>query len=226
MRHLFIAISAISFAQSLPLRETTMNVLDFSARKCAGEKISMVTCYDFWSARILNSSDIDTLLVGDSLAMIMHGYDSTVHATVDIMTHIIESGVPVMGHLGLMPQSVQAFAGHKVQGRNKHAADKILDAAKSLEQAGCFALVLECIPADLGKLITQQLSIPTIGIGAGSHTDGQVLVLHDLLGMDDSFKPKFLRHYLCGNASVRSAVNHYHADVHAGLFPSAQETYA
>ncbi|NOX51099.1 MAG: 3-methyl-2-oxobutanoate hydroxymethyltransferase [Gammaproteobacteria bacterium] len=262
-----------------------MNVLDFSARKCAGEKISMVTCYDFWSARILNSSDIDTLLVGDSLAMIMHGYDSTVHATVDmmathiaavrkgapgkfvvgdmpflsvrkglvnaldavaklmqagshcvkiegaqgqldVMEHIIESGVPVMGHLGLMPQSVQAFGGHKVQGRNKHAADKILDAAKSLEQAGCFALVLECIPADLGKLITQQLSIPTIGIGAGSHTDGQVLVLHDLLGMDDSFKPKFLRHYLCGNASVRSAVNHYHADVHAGLFPSAKETYA
>jgi 3-methyl-2-oxobutanoate hydroxymethyltransferase len=262
-----------------------VNVLDFARRKRAGEKISMVTCYDHWSARILNSSDIDSLLVGDSLAMVMHGYDSTVHATVDMMAthiaavrrgapdkfvigdmpflsvrkglvpameavadlmqagsncvkvegakghveivaHIVASGVPVMGHLGLTPQSVEVFGGHKVQGRKEGQAAEILDAAISLQDAGCFALVLECIPADLGRVITDQLEIPTIGIGAGAGTDGQVLVLHDLLGMDNSFMPKFLRHYANCHDTVQLAVNHYHADVLNGVFPSCDEAYA
>ncbi len=262
-----------------------MNILDFAKRKATGDKISMVTCYDHWSARILNESDIDTLLVGDSLAMVMHGYDSTVHATtemmathvaavrrgapdkfvvgdmpflsvrkglsaamdavhalmaagsncvkiegaagqLDIMAHIVESGVPVMGHLGLTPQSVEAFGGHKVQGRNEGDAAQIMEAAKQVERVGCFALVLECVPAALGRAISEQLSIPTIGIGAGPDTDGQVLVLHDMLGMDACFKPKFLRHYLDGHAAVLDAVNAYHADVSNGAFPSGKEAYA
>ena len=262
-----------------------MNILDFARRKESGERISMVTCYDHWSAKILNDSDIDTILVGDSLAMVMHGFDSTVHATVpmmamhiaavrrgapdkfvvgdmpflsvrrglepsmaavaelmqagancvkiegadgqlDIMSHIVESGVPVMGHLGLTPQSVEAFGGHKVQGRNEGAAGKILEQAKAVEAAGCFALVLECVPAALGRSISEQLSIPTIGIGAGPDTDGQVLVLQDMLGMDDSFKPKFLRHYLDGKQTLQSAINHYHADVQSRAFPLSEESYA
>ena len=262
-----------------------MNILDFARRKENGEKISMVTCYDHWSAKILNDSDIDTILVGDSLAMVMHGFDSTVHATVpmmamhvaavrrgapdkfvvgdmpflsvrrglegamdavaelmqagsncvkiegadgqlDIMSHIVESGVPVMGHLGLTPQSVEAFGGHKVQGRNEGAAGKILEQAKAVEAAGCFALVLECVPAALGRSISEQLSIPTIGIGAGADTDGQVLVLQDMLGMDDSFKPKFLRHYLDGKQTLQGAINRYHADVQARAFPVVEESYA
>ncbi|MEM9620055.1 MAG: 3-methyl-2-oxobutanoate hydroxymethyltransferase [Pseudomonadota bacterium] len=261
-----------------------MNILDFAARKQARTKITMVTCYDFWSAQILNDSDIDTLLVGDSLAMIMHGYDSTVHASVDmmathvaavrrgapdkfiigdmpflsvrkglepameavaalmqagancvkiegadgqldIMAHIVESGVPVMGHLGLTPQSVEAFGGHKVQGRSDADAERICAAAQGLEQAGCFALVLECVPQQLARTITENVSIPTIGIGAGAATDGQVLVLQDLLGMNAAFKPKFLRHYMAGHGALLEAVNQYHADVTSGGFPCAQEAY-
>ena len=262
-----------------------MNILEFAKRKNSGKKISMVTCYDHWSARILNTCDVDTLLVGDSLAMVMHGFDSTVHATVDmmathiaavrrgapdkfivgdmpflavrrglanamdavaslmqsgsncvkiegaqgqleIMSHIVESGVPVMGHLGLKPQSVEALGGHKVQGRNEEEAGKILADAQALQEAGCFALVLECVPAELARLITQRLDIPTIGIGAGNATDGQVLVLHDLLGMDTAFKPRFLRHYANCGETVNAAVNDYHADVLSGAFPCAKEAYS
>ena len=144
----------------------------------------------------------------------------------EIMAHIVESGVPVMGHLGLTPQSVEAFGGHKVQGRSEGDAAKIIDQAKALQDAGCFALVLECVPTALGRAITEQLSIPTIGIGAGPDTDGQVLVLHDMLGMDLGFKPKFLRHYMCGQESVKGAVNRFHDDIVVGAFPAAQECYA
>jgi 3-methyl-2-oxobutanoate hydroxymethyltransferase len=261
-----------------------INILDFAKRKRCGQKISMVTCYDFWSARILNTSDVDTLLVGDSLAMVMHGYESTLHATVDMMTshiaavrrgapekfivgdmpflsvrkglqpamdavmqlmqagsdcvkiegaqgqleimaHIVQSGVPVMGHLGLTPQSVAAFGGHKVQGRNEDDALRMIDTAKQLQEAGCFALVLECVPSRLGEEITRALAIPTIGIGAGDGTDGQVLVLQDLLGMNAEFKPKFLRHYADGFATLQGAVNQYHADVASAAFPGVEERY-
>jgi len=223
--------------------------------------------------------------VGDSLAMVMHGYDSTVHATVemmamhtqavrrgapdkfvvgdmpflsvrkglgpamdavselmqagsnavkiegeagqlDIMAHVVESGVPVMGHLGLTPQSVEAFGGHKVQGRSEGQAAEILDSAKRLEDAGCFALVLECVPTALGRMISEQLHIPTIGIGAGADTDGQVLVLQDMLGMNPCFKPKFLRHYASGHEVLTNAINNYHADTVGGAFPSKNESYA
>ncbi|XOV84631.1 MAG: 3-methyl-2-oxobutanoate hydroxymethyltransferase [bacterium] len=262
-----------------------MNVLDFAARKSAGEKISMVTCYDYWSAKILNQSDVDTLLVGDSLAMVVHGFPSTIHATVammathvaavrrgaetkfviadmpflsmrkglvaamdaaselmqaganclkvegaaghlDIVAHLVESGIPVMGHLGLTPQSVEAFGGHKVQGRDAQAAADLCRAAEDLQQAGVFALVLECVPAQLATKLSGDLRIPTIGIGAGAGTDGQVLVLQDLLGMDPAFKPRFLRHYTNGFAFVHGAVNAFHADVCAQKFPCHEESYS
>ena len=262
-----------------------MNILDFAERKVSGEKISMVTCYDYWSARILNQSDVDTVLVGDSLAMVVHGYSSTVQATVsmmathtaavrrgapdkfivadmpflsvrkglspamdavaelmqaganclkiegaaghlDIIAHIVESGVPVMGHLGLTPQSVEMFGGHKVQGRGTQAVAALTKDARDLQQAGIFSLVLECVPAHVAAALTDELVIPTIGIGAGAGTDGQVLVLQDLLGMDPGFKPKFLRHYANGYDVVHAAVNTFHDDVHKRKFPCLQESYA
>ena len=262
-----------------------LTVLDIARRKHEGKKLSMLTCYDYWSAHILNQTAVDTLLVGDSLAMVVHGYDSTVHATVDmmathtaavrrgapdkfviadmpflsvrrgldhamqavsdlmqagancvkiegaqgqldIMAHIVESGVPVMGHLGLTPQSVEAFGGHKVQGRTEGAAASILNDAQALQDAGCFAVVLECVPAPLAQALTEQLTMPTIGIGAGADTDGQVLVLQDMLGMDPNFKPKFLRHYMSGEAAICEAVDLYHDEVLSGAFPNSEESYA
>jgi 3-methyl-2-oxobutanoate hydroxymethyltransferase len=262
-----------------------MNVLEFRTRKQNREKISMVTCYDFWSAQILERTAVDCLLVGDSLAMVMHGYDSTVYADVDLMAlhvkavargapgkfivgdmpflamrkglvvamdsvqqlmqsganavkiegeagqqelmaHIVESGVPVMGHLGLTPQSVHGFGGHKVQGRSASAADELMRSAEAVAQAGCFALVLECVPAPLAARISRTVDIPTIGIGAGPETDGQVLVLQDMLGMNPDFKPKFLRHYANGFDVVSEAINRFHEETRHGCFPSRSESYA
>lgn len=261
-----------------------MNVLEFQRRKSAGKKLSMVTCYDFWSAQILARTEVDTLLVGDSLAMVMHGMDSTVHADVEMMAlhiravargapdkfiigdmpflaarkglaptmdavqalmqaganavkiegeqgqseliaHVVESGVPVVGHLGLTPQSVHALGGHKVQAKNDGQARALLDSAQKLADSGCCALVLECIPSSLAGQITEQLDIPTIGIGAGPATDGQVLVLQDLLGMNPEFKPKFLRRYANGYEVISSAVDRFHDDVQHGCFPSEAESY-
>ena len=261
-----------------------MNILDFPAMKARKEKISMVTCYDFWSAELLEKTDIDMLLVGDSLAMVMHGFPSTVHATIELMEmhsaavrrgapkkfvvgdlpflkarysrdlvldnvcrlmqagcnaikiegaeghlevieHVVGSGVPVMGHLGLTPQSVEAFGGHKVQGKTECSAEKIRKSALALEKAGCFALVLECVPQKLADQITKELTIPTIGIGAGPHTDGQVLVLQDLLGMQNNFNPKFLRHYLAGEKLLGDAISTFNEDVKSSAFPSCEESY-
>jgi 3-methyl-2-oxobutanoate hydroxymethyltransferase len=267
-----------------PGRKARLSVLDFQARKLAREKISMVTCYDYTSAQVLNDTEVDTLLVGDSLAMVMHGFDSTVHATIDLMAlhvaavargapdkfivgdmpflavrkglkdamdgvqqlmqagahsvkiegqkgqtelmaHIVDSGVPVMGHLGLTPQAVHGLGGHKVQGREDDDARALVESAKVLEQAGCFALVLECVPTELAREITRSISIPTIGIGAGVHTDGQVLVLQDMLGMNPHFKPKFLKHYANGHALMSDAVNRFDAEIRHGCFPSKRESY-
>lgn len=261
-----------------------MNILTFKQRKQDRQKISMVTCYDHWSAKILNDCDVDCLLVGDSLAVVMHGFDSTVHATiemmelhvaavargapnkfivadmpflscskglavamdnvhrlidagahavkiegeahqVDIIRHIVEAGVPVMGHLGLTPQSIHNLGGHKVQGKDERRAAGLVEASRALERAGCFAVVLECVPVKLGSCITRAVSIPTIGIGAGPHTDGQVLVLHDLLGVNPDFTPKFLRRYADSGTMIRQAVDHYHADVVEQAFPTLQESY-
>ncbi|MDG1444313.1 MAG: 3-methyl-2-oxobutanoate hydroxymethyltransferase [Pseudomonadales bacterium] len=261
-----------------------MNIHSFAKKKLEREKISMVTCYDHWSAKILNETDVDCLLVGDSLAVVMHGFDSTVHATiemmemhvaavargakdkfivadmpflscskgvgqamdavhrlmnagasavkiegdkhqVDIIEHIVDAGVPVMGHLGLMPQSIHNLGGHKVQAKDDAQANVLIESAQKLQAAGCFSLVLECIPTKLGACVSQQLHIPTIGIGAGSHTDGQVLVLHDLLGVNPDFTPKFLRRYADSYSMVRGAVNHFHGDVADQSYPAPQESY-
>jgi len=263
---------------------TALSLIDIAARKASGTKLSMVTCYDFWSARILNETDVDTLLVGDSLAMVMHGFESTVHADVDLMTlhvkavargapgkfiigdvpflaarkglktamdavqqlmqaganavkvegergqvelisHMVDSGVPVMGHLGLTPQSINQLGGYRVQGKGKGDAETLLESARNLADAGCFALVLECVPHALAKDITDAIHIPTIGIGAGPATDGQVLVLQDMLGMNTNFKPRFLRHYAEGYGVIQTAVNRFHQETLQGCFPSLKESY-
>lgn len=261
-----------------------MSILTFQKLKNRQEKISVVTCYDYTSAKIVANSPIDALLVGDTLAMLMYGYPTTVPATLEMMVlhtgavvrgapnkfiiadmpflsyrkglfhamscveklmqagakaiklegaegnfelveHIVKSGVPVIGHLGMTPQSVHQFGGFRVQGKDESLAKKILEQALSLEQAGCFALVLECVPAELTKQITQALRIPTIGIGAGPHADGQVLVFHDLLGFDANFKPKFLKTYLNAESLILKALEQYHSEVKEGVFPSAEESY-
>jgi len=259
-------------------------ILDFAKMKAGKEKFSMVTCYDFWSAQILNASAIDCILVGDSAAMIMHGHDSTlpmdvktmamhvaavrkgapdkfivadmpflshrkgVRFTMDtveqlmraganavkieaqaghekIIKHIVDSGVPVMGHVGLIPQSVHQLGGYKVQGRDNTSALRLMALGKKLEEVGCFALVAECIPDTLAKKMAAQLGIPIIGIGSGNQTDGQVLVLQDLLGCQKDFQPKFVRHFANLHEVILNALNSYHTSVVHKEFPSPQEVY-
>ncbi len=261
-----------------------MKIQDFALKKQKGQKISMLTCYDYSFARIMADSEVDVLLVGDSLAMTMHGHGSTLNATVNMMAlhtaavargagnkfivgdlpfltfrkgltsnmeaigkimraganavklegakgnlelvrHVVDSGVPVMGHLGLTPQSVNQLGGFKVQGKDKRDHDEIVKDALALEKAGCFSLVLECVPAELAKEITSKLGIPTIGIGAGIGCDGQVLVLQDMLGMNKEFHPKFLRTYMKGFDMIKDAFNQYHRDVVTEKFPSKEESY-
>jgi 3-methyl-2-oxobutanoate hydroxymethyltransferase len=256
----------------------------FAKKKSQGQKISMVTCYDFWSAQIINSSSIDAVLVGDSLAMVMHGHKTTLNASVnlmalhtqavsrgapdkfivgdmpfmsyrkdlksniqavekimkagahaiklegakgnlDLVSHIVESGVPVMGHLGLTPQSINQFGGFHVQAKKTDEQKRLIEDALALEDAGCFSIVLECVPAKIAEELSQQLKIATIGIGAGLNTDGQILVLQDMLGMNPKFKPKFLRHYMNGFTQISDALNSYHEDVLNKKFPNDQESY-
>jgi len=262
-----------------------MNILHFAEYKRAGTPISMVTCYDSWSATLIENTNIDCLLVGDSLAMTMHGATNTLEATTDLMAlhtravrrgapnafiigdmpflsfrkglvpalecaeklmqagasavkiegvtghahiikHLVESGIPVMGHIGLTPQSVHQLGGYKVQGKNDIQCAQLLNEAFALEQAGCFAVVLECVPASLGKEITTSLTIPTIGIGAGNNCDGQVLVLQDLLGLNTAFKPKFVRTFLDGRQLIEKALNEYDENVKKRSFPNTEESYS
>lgn len=261
-----------------------MKIHDFISKKQAGQKISMITCYDYSFAQIINETDIDCVLVGDSAAMVMHGHSSTLPVNTNIMAlhtaavvrgaskkfiigdmpfisyrkslsesvtaagklmkagahavklegakgnlelvrHLVDSGIPVMGHLGLTPQSVNQLGGFKVQGKLEEEQQEIYQQALDLEKAGCFSLVLECVPASLGRKISQALEIPTIGIGAGIDCDGQVLVLQDMLGMNTKFKPKFLRAYFDGFNSLKKAFNQYHQDVVGKSFPSKDESY-
>lgn len=260
------------------------SILDFRNYKQSNIPISMVTCYDYWSAQIIRDSNIDAVLVGDSVAMVMHGFETTVNADVQIMKYhisavkkglkdkllvadfpflahrkgkkfalevvdsfmklganaikiegagtnlklikyIVDSGVPVMGHIGLTPQSVNLLGGFTLQGSTKHSAEKILNDAKQLEDVGCFSIVLEMIPSLLSKKITNTLSIPTIGIGAGKYTSGQILVLQDLLGVLNNFNPKYLRKYLKGYDLIKNALNKYSYDVKQKKFPSAKESF-
>lgn len=255
---------------------------DFQKRKADGKPITMVTCYDAASAKLLNATDVDCLLIGDSCAMVVHGFDSTVHATVEMIAthtaavrrgapnkvivadlpflsnrkgidvamdavdqlmkaganavklerrkgniqlieHIVDSGVPVMGHLGLTPQSVNEFGGFKMQAKTDATAQALIEDAKMLEQAGCFSIVLECIPADVAARVTDALEVPTIGIGCGPEVGGQVLVINDLLGMDASFQPRFARKYDVLSDRITEAVNHYCADVNDRTFPAVGE---
>ena len=148
-----------------------------------------------------------------------------IEGNAETIAHIVKSGVPVMGHLGLTPQSVNQLGGFRVQGRSNGAAETLRKEALACEQAGCFALVLECVPETLAAEITDMLTIPTIGIGAGAHTDGQVLVMQDLLGLSSDFKPKFVRKYLDGKRLWQDAFNAYASDVKNGQFPAAEESY-
>lgn len=261
-----------------------MTVCDFQAKKLSGEKITMVTCYDFTSAAILDKTSIDCLLVGDSLSMTMHGFNDTIAATTDMMvlhtaavsrgakdkfivgdlpflsfrsslseniaavralmqagahavklegavgntefiSHLVNSGIPVMGHIGLTPQFLNQFGGYKVQGKTEEGAKRLLEEAKALEDAGCFSLVLECVPAAVATGITQQLKIPTIGIGAGAETDGQVLVFQDLLGLNTSFSPKFVRKFMDGTALITQAIEDYAQSVKTKEFPGNEHCY-
>lgn len=261
-----------------------MIVQDFAKRKHEGVPISMVTCYDAWSAGLIAETEIDCILVGDSLAMVVYGHETTLPVDIDTMAahtaavrrgapdtfivgdmpflsyrrgldsavdsvaklmragaqaiklegaagntelirHLVESGIPVMGHLGLTPQSVHQLGGFKVQARNREAATALIDQARELERVGCFAVVLEAVPRAVAAQVTSTLSIPTIGIGAGSQVDGQVLVLQDLLGVTTAFRPKFVRTWLDGSTLIRGALQAYHSDVVDGTFPNGEESY-
>jgi len=255
------------------------------ALKRKGEPITVVTAYDFPTARYADQAGIEILLVGDSVGTVMLGYESTLPVTMEDMLHhvravarakpsamvigdmpfmsyqvsteqavanagrlvqeggadaikleggarvadavqrIVEAGIPVMGHLGLTPQSVLAFGGYKVQARGEADQERLMADARALERAGCFALVLEGIPARLGAAVTRELQIPTIGIGAGVQCDGQVLVTHDLLGLFHGHQPKFVRRYAELGAATRDAFARYVADVKARRFPADAESY-
>jgi 3-methyl-2-oxobutanoate hydroxymethyltransferase len=265
------------------VRRITTNTIQ--KMKNNGEKISMITAYDFSFARIFDSAGIDVILVGDSASNVMAGHETTLPITLDQMIYhassvirgvdrclvvvdlpfgsyqsnsdialasairimketgahaikleggeevldsvqrIISAGVPVMGHLGLTPQSIYKFGTYAVRAKEEVEADKLKKDAKLLEKAGCFALVLEKIPATLAKEVSQTVSIPTIGIGAGRHCDGQVLVMHDMLGINTEFKPRFLRQYLNIHEQSTKAVQQYIKDVKSKEFPNEKEQY-
>lgn len=262
-----------------------MKIHDFKRKKQLQNKISMLTCYDYPSARIIAESNIDCVLVGDSVAMAVHGHETTVTATMEMMelhtkavarglkthfliadlpflshrlsqadtvsnvrrllqagaqgvkieggdadtcqtiSHLVTAGVPIMGHIGLTPQSVHQLGGYKVQGKEQEQAARLMQQAADLEAAGCFALVIECVPAQLAKAITQSLTIPTIGIGAGADTDGQVLVWHDLLGLQTEFKPKFVKQYAQGKDLLLAAINAYAQEVQSANFPTKEYAF-
>jgi len=262
-----------------------MSSNDFFRAKAGKRTLSMVTCYDYTFARLLATSAVDGILVGDSAAMVMHGHASTISMTVelmrlhteavvrgagnkfvvadmpflsyrkgvaaaldaaqallmagaravklegvngheDVIRQLTGSGIPVMGHLGLQPQSVNAYGGYRVQGRCEDAAREIVRQARALEELGAFGVVLECIPVKLAAEITASLGIPTIGIGAGAGCDGQILVLQDLLGLNVDFHPKFARTFVDGARCVKDALARFDDAVKAGSFPAEAESYS
>ncbi|UAY53311.1 3-methyl-2-oxobutanoate hydroxymethyltransferase [Ferruginibacter albus] len=265
------------------IKRITTNTLQ--KMKASGEKISMITAYDFSFAKIFDGAGIDIILVGDSASNVIAGHETTLPITLDQMIYhagavvrgvdrclivvdlpfgsyqsnseialassikimkesgahsvkleggeeaidsvkkIVGAGIPVMGHLGLTPQSIYKFGTYIVRARENSEAEKLKRDALLLQEAGCFAIVLEKIPADLAKEVSKSLSIPTIGIGAGGDCDGQVLVMHDLLGINTEFKPRFLRQYLNLSEQITTAVKQYVADVKSNDFPNKSESY-
>ncbi len=265
------------------MKNTTATIL---AQKQKGDRITMLTAYDYSTAKLMDESGINCILVGDSLGMVMLGYDSTLPVTMEDMLHhtkavtrgaknamviadmpfmsyqtsvydavknagrlvqeggayavkleggaavcdrieaIVKASIPVVAHLGLTPQSVNAFGGFKVQGKDEARARELIEDAKKIEAAGAFMVVLECVPAKLAEIITRELSIPTIGIGAGAGCDGQVLVYQDMLGMFSDFTPKFVKKYADIGEMMKGAFTSYINDVKSGAFPEESHTFA
>lgn len=250
-----------------------------------GEKITMLTAYDYSTAKLMDEAGIDMILVGDSLGMVMLGYEDTVSVTMEDMIHhtaavsrgtknamvvadmpfmsyqtsvydavvnagrlmqqgrchavkleggsvvcpqikaITDASIPVVAHIGLTPQSVNAMGGFKVQGKSEEAARKLIEEAKAVEEAGAFAVVLECVPAKLAEMISQKLTIPTIGIGAGAGCDGQVLVYQDMLALFSDLKPKFVKHFADAGSVMKAGFRAYIEEVQAGTFPAEEHTF-
>lgn len=260
-------------------------VMTFKEAKTKGEKLTMLTAYDYSMAKLIDESEINGILVGDSLGMVCLGYEDTLSVTMEDMIHhtkavargaknalvvgdmpfmsyqtsiydavcnagrlikegnanavkleggaavadqvsaIVKASIPVMGHLGLTPQSVNTFGGFKVQGKSEEAARKLIEEAQILEEAGAFAIVLECVPAKLAELITGKVSIPTIGIGAGKGCDGQILVYQDMLGMFSDFKPKFVKQFSDVGHHMREGFKQYIEEVRSGSFPGKEHEF-
>jgi 3-methyl-2-oxobutanoate hydroxymethyltransferase len=253
-------------------------------RRKKGARLAMLTAYDHPTARLVAEAGIDLILVGDSLGMVVLGYESTVPVTLDEMAHhtraarrgapeaflvadlpflsygtleqalaaaarlmkdagadsvkleggaevapivegLVRAGVPVLGHVGLTPQTASALGGYRLQGKDEANARRILEGAMALERAGCWGVVLELVPAELARLVTERVGIPTIGIGAGPHCDGQVLVFHDLVGLFEGFTPTFVKRYAETGAAIREAVARYAAEVRDGSFPGAGRSF-
>lgn len=262
-----------------------VTISDIKETKARGEKVPMITAYDFTAARIVDKAGMPIILVGDSLGVVMLGYDSTLPVTMDEMIHhtkavargaehalivgdmpfmsyqadisealrnasrflqeagaqavkleggvtvastverMVSFGIPVMGHIGLTPQSVNQLGGYKVQGNTLKAAIRLIEDARALEEAGAFALVLECVPASLARLITQRVSIPTIGIGSGRECDGQVQVFHDMLGLFSEFVPKHAKRYANLGETIADAVAKYMSEVKDQSFPGPEHSF-
>ncbi len=260
-------------------------ILDFKKAKENNERISMLTAYDYSSAKLIDEAGIDAILIGDSLGMVSLGYEDTLSVTMEDMIHhtkavaratknalvvadlpfmsyqtsvydavynagrlikegrahavkleggiemcdrieaIVKSSIPVMAHIGLTPQSVNALGGFKVQGKDEKAAKALIEAAKAVEKAGAFAVVLECVPAKLAEIVTKELNIPTIGIGAGAQCDGQVLVYQDMIGMFSGFTPKFVKKYANIGDMMKEAFEEYNKEVKNGSFPSQEHIF-
>lgn len=260
-------------------------VATLQQQKLDGDKITMLTAYDYSTAKLVDECGVNTILVGDSLGMVMLGYEDTLSVTMEDMIHhaaavtrgaknalvvgdmpfmsyqtsvydavvnagrlmkegrcqavkleggasvcpqikaITEASIPVVAHIGLTPQSVNAFGGFKVQGKSEADARRLIEEAKAVEAAGAFAIVLECIPAKLAKLITESVSIPTIGIGAGADCDGQVLVYQDMLALFSDFKPKFVKHFANAGEVMKQGFTEYIKEVKEGTFPAAEHTF-
>jgi len=263
---------------------TTVPMVSNRKVRSGGDPLVMVTAYDAPGARIADEAGVDLILVGDSVAMVVLGYDDTLQVTTDDIAHhtaavarakpsalivgdlpwmsyhvsaedtvrnaaqliragaqsvkleggaqrvpmieaLVAAEIPVMGHIGLTPQSVHAMGGFKVQGRDSQAALQLVADAKALQHAGCFAIVLEGVPDQVARLVTDAVDVPTIGIGAGVHCDGQVLVFHDVLGIEDRVAPKFVRRYASLKETAVEAMSSFAADVRSGAFPGAEESY-
>ena len=263
-----------------------ISITEIKEMKQKGEKIAMLTAYDYATAKLIDEAGIPLILIGDSLGMVVLGYESTIPVTMDEMIHhtkavvrgttqalivgdmpfmtyqvsvddalrnagrfvqeggaqavkleggenmaetvkrVVSSGIPVMGHIGLTPQSIHQLGGFKVMGKTPEAAVRLINDAKALDEAGVFAIVLECVPEPLSKLITEKVSVPTIGIGAGKYCDGQVQVISDLLGLYTDFVPKHAKQFARLSEIIKSAAADYIAEVQTGTFPTDKQSYA